>query len=258
MIQDSFTVPPTGIQTPVDDAVHVWRIRIDAFEGESAQQAWLSPDECLRAGRLRFEMDRRQFIAVRCALRGILALYSGRRPEEIRFCYGHAGKPELATPLDASGLRFNISHSGMLALCAVAHGRRIGVDIEHVCLPPSADAIVDRIFAPRERKEYYSAPEHERASLFFRVWTLKEAFVKAVGEGLNRLLGQRESALDLHSRPKVRTAGGSRLAAQTWSAVELTPGPEYMAAAIVEGNVKSVKCWEWQWSDEMAISGAPR
>jgi 4'-phosphopantetheinyl transferase len=258
MMQDLCAVAATEIQGPVDGAVHVWRIRVDAFEGGRAQQAWLSPDECLRANRLRFEIGRRQFVAVRCALRGILALYSGRHPKEVRFRYGRGGKPELATPLDSSGLRFNVSHSGMLALCAVAHDRRIGVDIEHVCLPPSADAIVDRIFAPRERKEYYSAPEHERASLFFRVWTLKEAFVKAVGEGLNRLLGQRESALDLRSRPKVRTAGGSTLAAQTWSAVELTPGPEYMAAAIVEGNVKSVKCWEWRWSDEMAISGAPR
>jgi len=258
MTQDPFTVPPTKTQTPVDGAVHVWRIRIDAFEGNSAQQAWLSPDEYLRAGRVRSETARRQFITVRCALRGILALYTGRHPGDIRLCYGPYGKPELAAAPHVSGLCFNVSHSGTLALCAVTCGRRIGVDIEHVCLPPSADAIVDRVFTPRERKEYYSAPAHERPSVFFKVWTLKEAFVKAVGEGLNRPLSQAEFALDPHGRPSLQAVRGSEPEARTWSAVQITPGPEYMAAVIVKGSARSVQCWQWRRPDEMSISAAPR
>jgi 4'-phosphopantetheinyl transferase len=248
MTQELFTVPPTEVETPVDGEVHVWGMRVDAFDGDGAQQAWLSADERLRASRLRFEADRRRFVAARCALRGILSLYDGRHPEDIRFCYSRGWKPELETPAGPSSLRFNVSHSGTLALCAVANGRRIGVDVEHVCLPPSADAIVDRIFSPREREEYYGVPERQRPFVFFRVWTLKEAFVKAVGAGLNRLLGEPESVLDLQSRVRPQTVGRNRLVTQAWSAVELAPDPEYMATAVVEGDVQSVRCWEWRWA----------
>ena len=104
----------------------------------------------------------------------------GRPPEQVAFAYGDHGKPRLAVT-DSGPVEFNLAHSHGLALCAVTVGRVIGIDIEAVRAFDNAERIIDRFFSTHEQAEFLALPDAERVAAFFRGWSRKEAFLKAIG-----------------------------------------------------------------------------
>ena len=149
-----------------------------------ASEALLSVEERARAGRFVFEDDRRRYTVARAQLRRLLGERLGERPEAVGLTYGAHGKPALAPRHAGSGLRFNVSHCGDVAVHAFTRGREIGVDVEAVRALPDADQIAARFFSPRENQAYQALPSGDRAVGFFNCWTRKEAYIKALGEGL--------------------------------------------------------------------------
>jgi 4'-phosphopantetheinyl transferase len=137
-----------------------------------------------RASRFRFERDRRRFVVARARLRELLAQRLETRPESIEFAYGVNGKPRLAGPGARSGWRFNVSHCEDLALYAFSSAGEIGIDVEAVHALAEADDIAARLFSRREHETYRALAPRDRPLGFFRCWTRKEAFVKALGDGL--------------------------------------------------------------------------
>jgi 4'-phosphopantetheinyl transferase len=111
-----------------------------------------------------------------------------------RYVAGEFGKPALAADCSGSGLHFNIAHTRGLVACAIAHDE-VGVDVEASDRMTDCD-IADRFFSPEEARLVRSSPPETRAHLFFRFWTLKEAFIKATGEGLTRPLDSFSFAFD--------------------------------------------------------------
>jgi phosphopantetheinyl transferase len=146
--------------------VHVWQANLAGAEADGLEDL-LCAEELARAARIIHERHRRPWIRSRGILRALLGRYLDRDPRELRFSLGPYGKPRLeaivSSPDRVSGpdcvdLRFNLSHSGTLALYAVSAGREVGVDIE----------------CARER---YTAQ-------FLREWVAREAAVKCRGTGL--------------------------------------------------------------------------
>src|SRR5687768_4340971 len=148
----------------------------------------LSDDERRRAERFVFERDRRRYTVARARLRQLLGERLGAAPESLRLAYGRHGKPALARRPAQRDLRFNVSHCGEVAAYAFTEGREVGVDVEEVRLLPDADEVAMRFFSQRERAAYLRLPASERPQGFFNCWTRKEAFVKAVGDGLSHPL----------------------------------------------------------------------
>src|SRR5262249_10240292 len=145
--------------------------------------ATLSEDERRRSARFRFEHDRRRFVVARGVLRELLGRHLRTHPGEIRFVYNSFGKP-LLDPTSGSGLKFNLSHAGDLALIAIADHADVGIDVEHV-RPERDHAAIARQFFPAPQADLLNRlPNQLRPQAFFRLWTRKEAFVKAAGEGL--------------------------------------------------------------------------
>jgi 4'-phosphopantetheinyl transferase len=144
----------------------------------------LSQAERSRAARFRFDRDRRRFIVARARLRQLLAERLDLPPESIEFVYAREGKPALAERFARSGWRFNLSHCGELAVYAFSRAGEVGIDVEAVHAIAEADAIAARVFSRREHEAYRGFAPTERPLAFFRCWTRKEAFVKALGEGL--------------------------------------------------------------------------
>jgi 4'-phosphopantetheinyl transferase len=220
------------------DEVQVWLADLDRLP-DAALAGSLSADERERGRRLRFDRDRRRFVAARGLLRGLLARHLGLEPGRLRFRYGATGKPFLA---GADGPRFNVSHSGGLALLAFAWGREVGVDVEQTRPVPEAETIARRYFSAREAAELARLPGSEREAAFFRCWTRKEAFIKATGEGLSRPL----DAFDVTLAPGeparlLRVAGEPEAACRYWLE-DLSPGRGYAAALAVEGGPARVVC----------------
>jgi len=224
------------------DTLHVWRIDLNREDGElAALRATLSEDELARAARFRFEWLRRRFIAARGALRNILAAYLGADAAALRFTYSAYGKPSLA----GASLRFNLSHSNELALVAVAAGCEVGVDVEFMRPDTAGSRIAERFFSPREVEALRALPPAEQLQGFFNCWTRKEAFIKAVGQGLSYPLDAFDVTLAPGEPAAVLAIRGDAALARRWTLQALSPGEGYAGAAAVEAKIHRVSCWEW-------------
>lgn len=226
--------------------VHVWRVCLNP-DGLPLQQLWgvLSPDEQRRAGKFHFQRDREHFVAARGALRVILSRYTGATPHSLRFSYDSFGRPSLVAETGSTPPHFNVSHSGGVALYAVADVREVGVDIEHVREDLAGLEIAERFFSPHEVAALRALPPEERAAAFFDCWTRKEAYIKARGEGLSHPLHLFTVSLAPgHPAALLRTDDDPQEAAR-WSLVELFPGEGFRAALAVKGEAPSVLCWRW-------------
>lgn len=228
-------LPPPSLDFVVDeDGVHVWRFSLSASGVRIARlEKTLSPEERRRVAGFHAERDARRFIVARGTLRSLLGHYAQLDPGSLEFCYGRAGKPELAAPSSGARLGFNLAHSGSLALVAVARGRRVGVDLEKVREVPELDAIAQRYFSARENHDLRELPPRQRREAFFRGWTGKEAVAKGLGDGLDHPLDQIEVSLAPLEHATVVTlprAGGTSI----FTLRHVHAGTGYAAALAVE------------------------
>jgi len=145
-------------------------------------RAFMSADERIRIGRLKSSRRSDQFTVARGILRILLGRYLSSRPERLVFSYGPHGKPELAGGLEA-GLSFNVSHSGGLAVFAIANGFEVGVDIEEIHPVNDLEASASIFLSSDELAEFEALPIDGKLERFFTVWTCKEAILKAFGSG---------------------------------------------------------------------------
>jgi len=175
--------------------------------------------------------------AARGILREVLGRALGIDPGVVEFRYAAHGKPFLpGTPL-----RFNISHSGNLAVIALAQVE-VGVDVE-LPRPRRSDDIARRFYAPGEIERLFAQADPEgRADSFFRLWTCKEAFLKVTGEGLSRSTRSYEIALD---PPRLLWAKGIADAAQRYSVHPLEIGDPYRGAVIAEAPRAALRHYRW-------------
>lgn len=246
----SWGLPPPRPALPGDE-VHVWGARLDAPPAVVRRLLLtLAPDERGRAGRFHFKRDGDRFVVARGLLRAVLGGYLNVGPEALRFEYGARGKPSLAAEHDADGLRFNLSHSGGVALFAVARGREVGVDVERVSPRVECENIAGRFFSPREVAGLLALPPPRREAAFFDCWTRKEAYIKARGEGLSLPL----DAFDVSLAPGEPAALlANRLdpaEVSRWSLRGLAPWPGFAAAVAAEGRGWRLKCWRLLQDEE--------
>ncbi len=149
----------------------------------------LSPAERARHDRLVFARDRRDFAVAHAMLRRALSMHDDRQPHEWTFVSTGHGKPML--PLDvamSTRLAFNIAHTDGLVACAVVHDADIGIDVETIDRQTNALELARRYFSETECADLERCAESQRQTRFIEIWTLKEAYVKAIGEGLSRPL----------------------------------------------------------------------
>ena len=172
-------------QAVVDkNTVHIWNISMDETFLDLPEL--LSDDELSRYRKIKHQKARTGFLRTRVALRLILARYLLCSGADIVFNYTENGKPELSQDTPGS-LQFNLSHSGNYCLLAVTTGRDVGIDIERLQHDRDYAALAQRFFTAAEHKMCDERPDNR---LFYRMWVLKEASVKARGmkllQGLDR------------------------------------------------------------------------
>lgn len=160
--------------------VHIWEGRLDVPDRfAAASRKLLSATERKRADRFAYERHRRRYTVAQAHLRRVLGQLTGTPADRVRFAHGKWGKPFLP-----GGPSFNQSHSGERIMIAVAVSGRLGVDMERVRPVRRLSALADKKFAADEAARLSAVPANERVPLFFRIWTRKEAFLKALGFGL--------------------------------------------------------------------------
>lgn len=215
--------------------VHVWAV---SLLGDPAPwTALLSTAERERAARFRFADHQRRYEIGHGALRSILGSYLGVEPPAVAFSTGPRGKPYLA----GTGPFFNLSHSGKLALIAIASAE-IGIDLEKVRHLESLTAIARSRFSPSEFAALDALEDAQRQLAFYRCWTRKEAYLKALGVGLAMPLDSFD--VSLGEKPEFLGCRDSSERPADWTLLDISPGPEFVAAAALRGRTPQVRCFE--------------
>ena len=222
--------------------VHVWRVELEQPEHLLEKfRGTLEQQELDRASRFHFEKHRRHFVVARGVLRQLLGQYLDTQPSVLSFAYGAYGKPALDGEHKHSGLRFNMSHSHELALFAFAEDRELGVDVEHIRADFASEDIARNYFSRREVETFNALPKHDQVAAFFRCWTRKEAYIKAIGKGLSQPLDQFDVTLAAEQPAALLWCNEDD--ASRWSMTNLEVGSGYAGALAVEGQVSRIRCW---------------
>ncbi len=227
-------MPPHHMNAP-DQEIHVWIAA--AGETDDFRRSCypvLSAAEQERARRFKFEKDERLFTVAHAALRSILARYLNASPARIEFAIGPQGKPRLAA---GESLRFNLSHSGELAVIAIA-SRELGVDVEGIKENFEFEEVAEHFFTAREVAALRALPGALQRRAFYQCWTSKEAFLKAKGTGLSGELDEVQIILDGEA---VRVAAN----VPGWSLMPLDAGGGYAAAVVRAGEPAQVRLYRW-------------
>ncbi len=181
----------------MDDSV-LWR-RFHAFDAatvfhidlakhklrEAEAMEWLDDAERTRRRRFVHPRPSREFTLCRAALRSLLCRELSCGNDDLSFGTSNFGKPFARVNGVAVPIAFNVSHSGRHGLIALAPKGRVGVDVEERSPNRNLDVCIRLLFAPDEQAEFENVSEHGKVERFYRIWTLKEALVKAVGAGLS-------------------------------------------------------------------------
>jgi len=217
-----------------DDAIDVVVTRpVVGPEVARAAAALLSDAERQRASRFLFDRDRDRFIVGRARLRQLLAARLGTRPESVELVYGAHGKPALARRFADADLHFNVSHCDDVTLYAFSCGREIGVDVEAVRVIREADDIAGRFFSRRENQAYRALEPRDRPLGFFQCWTRKEAFIKALGDGLSYPLDRFDVSLTPGEPAEILRVEAMSGDCCGWRMESLSPAPGFVAAVVI-------------------------
>lgn len=193
-----------------DDEIHVWRLDYRSSGG-------------------------------RAPLRSLLGAYLGVEASAIELVEGEHGRPRLA-PDHRSTIDFNWSHSGEQALIAVGHGLSLGIDVERQRERPRAGEIAERYFSADEAALLCVLAEPQRSATFLRLWTAKEAVLKALGRGL--AFGLHRVDIDVRDgRLRLRRLEGEQVSA--WQLQALPTDATLVAALAWRGGARHVRTFTW-------------
>ena len=203
----------------------------------------LSEDERVRRRRFIRDGDRDLYLLAHGMLRRVLAQHVGVTPQALRFETGAHGRPELLGPAAVGSLRFNLTHTPGLAACAVTAGRSVGVDAEHLTRKVDLRAVSARVFSAAERRGLDELSGKDARERFFAHWTLKEAYVKALGVGFSLPLRRITTAPTREGRATLQLEDMDDDASR-WILRTHRAGPEHQIAVALEADADAPVTFE--------------
>lgn len=229
------------------DEVHVWRASLKGWVADEIERGLsiLSSEERARADRFLQAKHRKRFISSHATLHAILTKYL---PElwttPLQFRHNEYGKPHLAYN---STLQFNLSNSHSVVLCAVAWDQEVGIDVEHMKRDIYINGIAKRFFSPEESAALQKLPVEEQLAGFYRLWTLKEAYIKAIGQGFSFPLNRFTTNVKATQTDGLISVDGDCEQAKSWALCPIPVGEDYKAALAIEEPLKIVHYFDWTY-----------
>ncbi len=212
--------------------LHVWRyiLRQEDYLNE-LENPVLSEEEKVSYSRFVYEKDKRKYICNHVFRRYVLAQYLGVRPADIKYSYTNFGKPFFAE----GNIEFSHSYRADLGLLALYNGSEVGIDIEQIKEMQDVHTFCDFSFSEAEKKLIFANGSFDQ-STFFSLWTFKEAFIKAIGTGLNADITQFDLADFAHQEMKEMEYKGKA----HWIIKKLPAQEGFEAAYAVKGEVQKL------------------
>ena len=173
--------------TDLENQIHVWFCYPDEITDKVILDEYLSilsNEERKKYQRFHFKKDSHSYLVSHALVRKVLSGYCNVQPEAWRFSFNPHGKPEILSSVECPNVKFNLSHTDGLSACVVSLNNDCGVDVENIHRKNKLHAVAERMFAEQETKTLLAYDESEVQKSFFDFWTLREAYVKAIGTGL--------------------------------------------------------------------------
>jgi 4'-phosphopantetheinyl transferase len=223
-----------------DNEIHIWDASLQAGREVVAKYSTLlSADEKKRARRFYFKADENRFITGRGILRTLLGRVLKLEPHKIKFQYGEHGKPQVEYNFPGKPFEFNLSHAKDRVVYIFNWGEPVGIDIEHVRPMKDMDDFALQFFTPNEYQLIYSLPKDQKQETFFKIWTCKEAFLKANGSGLTLPINMYE-IYDISDSPKIHSIAQDLQTTAPWNLEMFIPAPGYQAAIAIKEFNKNI------------------
>lgn len=232
----------------LDSEIHVWWSMLDQHQNNiNKYYKILSQQEQKKVNKFRFQLLRDRQIVSRGILKQLISKYISTDLEEIEFTYNKYGKPLLCRKLDESNLYFSISHSEYLGMFAFAKGNSIGVDVEKIQeLFINLEDVIKLCFSDFEKSWFTDVSAKMKNEVFYKVWTAKEAFIKAMGIGLSFPLTNINYKLNSDNDLSFHSMSNYCKYMRKWEIVTFNPQSNFIASLVMESNGLKLKqfCWE--------------
>ena len=237
---------PHGVLRIDIDEIHIWNATLIRDESviENVSKT-ISKKEQNKAARFHFGEDQERFILSHGFLRIIISSYLNQEPDNFQFSFSKYGKPSLKNNQGDEILSFNISHSADKAIFAITRNRMIGIDIERIVEGFPCEEIAERFFSPKENEELLKIePGNLRELAFFTTWTRKEAYIKALGDGLSMPLDQFDVSVSPHEPAKLIANRRDPKEVSRWTLMDLKTSPGFVSTLAAQGSDLRISYWE--------------
>jgi len=228
-----------------DNEVHIWIANLDQIILRGDEER-LPLSERIRADKYHYQIHKNRYIIQHTLLRLIIGHYQGIGFFEGEFYLGEHRKPYLSGINGKDTICFNISNSDSMGIFAFSKNLEIGVDIELVRDIPEMDKIVEQFFSAKEKDFLRSLPENRKKKAFYSCWTRKEAFLKAIGDGLVQSLDKFDLDLIPGELTRILRMGEDSKIESRWFIQNLKPAPNYVGAFAVKSHMFETKRWRWE------------
>lgn len=221
--------------------IHIWYIPLNIETPFSHVFSILSTDEQEKANNFYFEKHKKHYVYRRFALRKILSKYYNIDPKTISFSYNDYQKPYIEDNIHL--LQFNMSASNIMAMLAITKNDLLGIDIE--CIKPIDDIIniAKQFFSSKEISNFLLIPEYKKLEAFYTIWTRKEAFIKAIGDGLSYPINNFDVSFLPRDPIKIFKINNSTSEATKWSLTSFDfnyLNNLYITAIIIKSTPKNI------------------
>lgn len=216
--------------------VDIWLTRLSGIGDHLLRryEQLMSESEHATWRRFLVEHARLQHLVARALVRTTLSRYFDVAPESWQFGANRYGRPHIAEPRQFRPVRFNLSHTNGLVVCAVAKARAIGIDVENITRESRLADLAPRVFSPIELSTFLRTAPQTQREVFFSFWTLKEAYIKARGMGLSLPLDG--FSFDLAgASPRVRFTERCPDDSDRWQFRQYVPTADHLLAIAVAG-----------------------
>lgn len=228
-------IQDAAISDQLSSKIHIWSAHLDQPEYISQKYfSVLSLRERDQAEKYKIKELRDRYILSKGILRQLLADYLTCETQEIKFEFNDYGKPDVAVSSTVADIRFNLSHSNNLAVFAFVKNRRIGIDVEQVQEIPDMEGVVNLCFSEFEKEWFYKISPAERKNIFYKIWTTKEAYMKAIGKGFS--FSPVKINLELNSKNETIFKEIIEDHLKRWKLFSFRPKPDFISSIVVENN----------------------
>ena len=211
-----------------------WPDRLTDPATLAQRHALLGDAERARYARFRHERDRHHYLIAHALLREALSHGSDTTPAAWTFITDARGKPEIAPEQNPTNLRFSLSRTDGLVVCAVVRDAAIGVDVENTTRLDDPLPLAETIFAPPEVRALTALRGDARRTHFFDFWTLKEAYAKATGQGLSLPLDRFSFTIPDHGPITIAFDAPLTDDPAAWQFALHRPGPQHRLAVAIK------------------------